>query len=115
MGVTPTMNFSRSIKVILLGLYIAIFSGCATPGQTKANYLLQGDIQNMINANELAHGHIFGGRVVDTKAVSTEGLTVIEHWIVKRGDHNVIYEVKLTPSPRGGTDIEITLPEEDRQ
>src|SRR5207253_2891203 len=89
--------------------------GCATPGQTKANYILQGDIQNTINANELAHGHVFGGRVVDTKVISTEGQTVTEHWIVKRGDHNVIYEIKLTPSPRGGTDFRVTLPKEDQK
>ena len=109
------MNLSRLIKVVFLCLGIAIFSACSTPGQTRADYRLQGTIQSMINANELAHGHIFGGRVVDTKVVSTEGQTVIEHWIVKRGDHNVIYEVYLTPSPRGGTDIRITLPEEDRK
>ena len=110
-----TMNLSKLIKVVFLSLGIVIFSACSTPGQTKADYLLQGKIQNMINANELAHGHIFGGKVVDTKVVSSEGQTVMEHWIVKRGDHNVTYEVKLTPSPRGGTDIQITFPEEDRK
>ena len=109
------MDLSKLIKVVFLSMGIVIFTACATPGQTKADYLLQGKIQNMINANEIAHGHMFGGKVVDTKVVSIEGQTVIEHWIVKRGDHNLNYEVKLTPSPRGGTDIQVTLPEEDRK
>ena len=109
------MSLSRLIKIIYLCLGIAIFSACSTPGQTKADYRLQGKIQSMINANELARGHIFGGKVVDTKAASTDGQTIIEHWTVKRGDHNVIYEVKLTPSSGGGTDIQMILPEEDRQ
>ena len=109
------MNLSKLIKVVFLSLGIVIFSACSTPGQTKADYLLQGKIQNMINANELARGHIFGGKVVDTKAASTEGQTIIEQWTVKRRDHNVIYEVKLTPSSGGGTDIQMILPEEDRQ
>ena len=63
----------------------------------------------------MAHGHPFGGKVVDTKFVRKDGATVIENWFVERGDDNVVYEVHLTPSPQGGTDIEIVLPAEDRK
>ena len=110
------MKRENSVTQIITAIVAACsLLGCATPGQTKANYQLQGDIQSLINANELAHGHVFAGRVVDTKVISTEGQTVTEHWIVKRGDHNVTYEIKLTPSPRGGTDIRVGMPKEDQK
>ena len=103
------------LQVITVIVAACSLLGCASPGQTKANYQLQGDIQSAINANELAHGHIFGGKVVDTKVISTEGQTVTEHWIVNRGNHNVIYEIKMKPSPRGGTDFRVNLPKEDQK
>ena len=105
---------SLRTRTLCAGILVAALVGCATPGETRAGYLLQGDVQNIINANELAQGHPFGGRVVDTEVVSEEGGTVVEHWYVQRGDHQVVYLVTLTTNPAGGTDIRVTLPEEDR-
>jgi hypothetical protein len=63
----------------------------------------------------MAHGHVFGGSVADTKVISEDRGVVVENWFVTRGDHKVTYIVKLTPSPQGGTDINVTLPEEDQK
>ncbi len=102
-----------------------MLAGCATPGETHADYRLQGSVQNMINANELARGYIFGGRVVDTKAVSSDDKNTVEEWVVQRGflrgpdlfgilpSHTVTYTVTFTPDPEGGTHIHMELPEED--
>ncbi len=108
------MNRSRIARLSTLLFCSLGLASCAVPGQTRASWLLQGDIQNMINANELAHGHVFGGKVVNTKFISIDEQTITEHWIVKRGRREVTYVVRMTPSPRGGTDFEVTLPEEDR-
>ncbi len=83
------MSRQRSASLIVILLCLAL-AGCRTPGDTVTDYNLQGDIQAIINANELAHGHWFGGRVVDTKFVSESEGTVTEHWYVKRGSHEVI-------------------------
>jgi len=90
---------------------------CATPGETQAGWRLQNDIEKLINMNEFAHGYIlsFGSRVVDTKVVSVDGNVITEHWFVKRGDRQVMYVVKMTPSPRGGTNFTVTLPKEDQK
>ena len=107
--------FYRRCTFLAMILCCLALSGCATPGETRAGYLVQGKVQEIINANELAHGHVFGGRVVDTKIVSEEGETVTEHWYVKRGGEEVIYTVMLAPSADGGTDIRVQLPEQDRR
>jgi hypothetical protein len=58
--------------------------------------------------------------VVDTKVVSIDDEGVItEHWSVDRGDHNVIYTVKMTPvaptsSGYVGYDLLVEIPEEDQ-
>jgi len=69
----------------------------------------------MINSNELVRGHVFGGKVLDTKVISIKNDVVTEHWYVERGDREVIYIVQLIPNAEGGTDLRFTLPEEDRQ
>ena len=101
--------------LVLLLLSAVMLAGCATPGETRADYRLQGDVQSMINANEIAQGHPFGGRVVDTKVLSEDTGIITEEWHVKRGARTVTYTVKFTPSPKGGIDIVVTLPEEDRK
>ena len=105
----------RCIRALAFIFLVAAITGCATPGDTSAGYVLQGDVQSMINANEIAQGHPFGARVVDTKVLSEDAGTITEAWHVKRGAKIVIYTVELTPSPRGGTDIRVHLPEEDRE
>jgi hypothetical protein len=105
------MGLSRCIASIVFLVVV----GCATPGETRASYRVQGDIQNIINANEIAHGHPFGGSVKDTKVISVQGDTVIEEWHVQRGDRLVVYAVRMTSSPKGGTDIQVTVPKEDQK
>jgi len=98
------------LTFVFLGVAI---TGCATPGETRAGYILQGDAQSIINGNELAQGHLFGGRVVDTKVLSEDAGTITEEWHVKRGARTVIYTFEFTPR-EGGTEIFFLLPEEDR-
>ena len=105
----------RGIRALTFVFLVTAITGCATPGETRAGYILQGDVQNIINANEIAHRHPFGGRVVDTKVLSEDAGTITEAWHVKRGAKIVIYTVEFTPSPQGGTDFRVTLPEEDRK
>ncbi len=105
----------RCIRALTFVFLLVAITGCATPGETRADYTLQGSVQSMINANEIAHRHPFGGRVVDTKVLSEDAGTITEAWHVKRGGKIVIYTVELTPSPEGGTDFRVTLPEEDRE
>ena len=109
------MNTKNPHILALLLLCPVMLVGCATPGETRADYRLQGSVQNIVNANEMAQGHIFGGRVVDTKVLSDDAGTVTEAWHVKRGARTVTYTVKFTPNPTGGTDINVILPEEDRK
>ncbi len=105
----------RCIRVLTFVFLLVAITGCATPGETRADYILQGSIQCVINANEIAQRHPFGGRVVDTKVLSEDAGTITEAWHVKRGAKIVIYTVEFTPSPQGGTDIRVAIPEEDRE
>ncbi len=102
------------IRVLTFVFLVVAITGCATPGETRASYILQGHVQQIINGNEIAQGHLFGGRVVDTKVLSEDAGTITEEWHVKRGLRTVIYTFEFTPSPKGGTDIFFLLPEEDR-
>ncbi len=112
------------ILVSLAVLFALSIVGCAIPGETKARYSTeQGRIEAIINSNELRQGHYHPVRagVVDTKVVSIDDEGVItEHWFVDRGDHTVVYTIKMTPAaptPSGyvGYDLLVTIPEEDRE
>ena len=104
----------RSVSLIVISLCL-VLAGCATPGETRADYRLQGSVQNIINANEMAHGHIFNWGVVDTKVLSEDAGIVTEAWHVRRWVRTVTYTVKFTPDPKGGTNIHVDFPEEDRK
>ena len=95
------------MKYLVLSLLGLVCLACSTPGETRASYTLQGDIQSMINTFELADGHSTGGRVVDTKVVSVSDSQAVEDWYVARGDHRVVYRVTMVPSPQGGTDFRV--------
>ncbi len=108
------------ILVSLAVLFALSIVGCAIPGETKARYSTeQGRIEAIINSNELRQGHYHPVRagVVDTKVVSIDDEGVItEHWFVSRGDHTVIYTIKMTPAaptPSGyiGYDLIVAMPE----
>ena len=103
------------IRLLTFVFLIVAITGCVTPSETHADYILQGSVQNMINPNEIAQGHPFSGRAVDTKVLSEDAGIITEAWHVKRGARTVTYTVKFTPSPKGGTDFIVTLPEEDRK
>ena len=100
-------------RVLTFVFLLVAITGCVTHGETRAGYILQSDVEAFIGMNEMAQGHFFGGRVVDTKVLSEEAGTITEAWQVKRGARTVKYTVKFTPSPKGGTELKITLPEED--
>ncbi len=53
------VNTKKRHILVLLLLGAVMLAGCSTPGETRADYLLQGSVQNIINANEIAHGHLF--------------------------------------------------------
>ncbi len=105
----------RCIRALTFVFLVTAITGCAVPGETRTNYTLQSDVERMIDMNEFAHGHIFGGSVVDTKVLSEDAGIITEAWHVKRGASTVIYTVTLTPDPEGGTYIGLTMPEEDRK
>ena len=114
-------------RVLVAATAAVVLSSCATPGETSASYILQGDIQAIINANELVHGKLFGARVADTTLVSTDGEAVTEDWMVTRGPllgfdlfgllpaKIVVYEVVITPDSQGGTNFIVKFPVEDRR
>ena len=110
------MSHRRCIYLAMILSCLAL-SGCATttstPGETTADSLLQRDVQRFITAFERSHGS--AGEVVDTKVVSIEGSVATEQWYVQRGDTVVIYTLKFTPSPLGGTDVQWTVPEQDQK
>ena len=103
----------RHVALAMVASTVLLLPGCRVPGETGVDLHLQNDIQNIINANEIAHGHPFGGKVVNTKLISRDKNGAVEQWMVKRGDHEVTYVFRLMPDPNGGTFIQTTLPDED--
>jgi len=71
---------------------------------TVASAKLQSDVMGMIGILESAQGGSKQPIFVSASGAGKLGATVIEHWIVDSNGKKVVYEVKLTPSPRGGTD-----------
>lgn len=104
----------RKFKLFTFIITGLIVSGCVTmsamnvPGQTSANLQLKADIINMINILERAQGCSY--EIADTKFVKTEGGTVYEDWVVHSCGKDVVYEVKLTPDPGGGTMFGVRSP-----
>ena len=80
--------------------------------KTAADPALQRDIGHLIEQCEQKLGA--AGRVVDTRfELVEEDKTVVESWIVSRGELEVVYLVKLTPSPEG-TEIAVQCPPKPR-
>lgn len=79
--------------------------------KTAADPALQQDVTKLIDQCEQRFSA--SGRVVDTYFERLEDQTVIESWIVTRGTNEVVYLVKLTPSP-DGTEIGIQCPPKPR-
>ena len=80
--------------------------------KTAADPALQRDVTHLIDQCEQKLGA--AGQVVDTRfELLEEEKTVIESWIVSRGGLEVVYLVKLTPSPEG-TEIAVQCPPKPR-
>jgi len=91
----------------LVSLFFFTIFGCVTVPQTSgtvANARLQSDVMGMIGILESAAGGSKQPTLVSASGAGKSGSTVIEHWIVDSNGKKVTYEVKLTPSPRGGVD-----------
>lgn len=105
----------KKLKLSTFIITALIISGCVTmsaisvPGQTSASLQLKADIINMINILERTQGCSY--KIVDTKFVKIEGDTVYEDWVVNSCGKDIVYEVKLTPDPRGGTMFGVKSPE----
>lgn len=79
----------------------------APAGQkTAADPTLQRTIAGLIDQCEKRIGAT--GKVVDTRFVRLEDNTLVESWIVARGDEQVAYTVELTPGEKG---VEVGIPD----
>ena len=95
-------------------LFLMSFIGCATinvPGNTIANSTLKSDIARMINIIENAQAPNCKHEIVDTKFLKQEGNSYLEEWKVLSCGKEIIYPVKLIPSPSGGTDFSVKTPD----
>lgn len=104
------MRKNNLFNILTIGL---LFSGCATmiiPGQTQADSRLKADIIGMINMLESAQARGCSHKIVDTKMAGMDGVTVLEEWIVNSCGKDVVYNIKLTPDPKGGTIFGVQSP-----
>ncbi|MDP2938989.1 MAG: hypothetical protein Q8O13_02755 [Candidatus Omnitrophota bacterium] len=104
-------------KLIFLLVLGVVLSGCAmvgpisVPGDTSASYTLRADIMHMIHIMQNAYAKSCSYKVIDTKAIGKEGNSILEEWTVLSCNKEVVYPVKLTPSPQGGTYFSVSTPE----
>jgi uncharacterized protein YceK len=104
----------KLIWLLVLGI---ILSGCAMigpisiPGETSASYTLKADIMHMIHIMQNAYAKGCSYKVIDTKVVGKEGDSILEEWTVLSCGKTVIYPIKLTPSPKGGTYFSVSTPQ----
>lgn len=103
----------RACAVVLLALQL---SACATvPGQTRAQGVLQRDVERMVLFADRARAPACTSRaVVDTLPAPMrpdEPLKVFEEWVVERCGQRLVYKVWMQPnSAIGGTDFGVTMP-----
>lgn len=104
-------------KPFFLIIFICLLLfGCATvrpinlPGNTVTSPQLRTDIIHMIDIIEKAQNPGCSYKIIDTKVVAKEENTIWEDWIIQSCSKNIVYSIRLTPSPRGGTDFSIKAP-----
>ena len=68
------------------------------------------DIVNMINMIERVQAPNCKHEIIDTKFLRQEGDHYLEEWKVLSCGKEIIYPVKLIPSPSGGTDFGVRTP-----
>lgn len=96
-------------KKWVLETKLAAPAGHATAAPTRtsgtvASARLQSDVMGMISVLESAEGGSKNPVFVSASGAGRSGPTVIEHWTVDSNGRKINYEVRLTPSPRGGVD-----------
>jgi hypothetical protein len=100
-------------KRLFLILFLVFLCGCATlgsvPGNTRADGVLQSDIIHTIGFYEKSQGGSYTPKVINTTAIVSNDTSVKERWTVDRKGKEVNYIVTLTPDPKGGTKIYVTL------
>jgi len=79
------------------------------PGSTVADKTLQSDIVKNIGYYESTIGGNFNSKIIKTEVVASDNVKVKEIWTVNRNGKEINYIVELTPNPRGGTDVSVTL------
>lgn len=102
------------MKNLVRMLPLLLLAACATvniPGNSVANPTLKSDIARMINLIENAQASGCHHQFIEAKYVGQEGNVYFEEWKVLSCGKEIIYPVKLTPSPQGGTDFSIKTPE----
>jgi hypothetical protein len=77
-------------------------------GGTVADGLLQRDVLATIGTTEAAAGGNKNPALVSTRANGMSGATYLEIWTVNSNGRLVNYDVKLTPSPKGGVSFAVT-------
>ncbi|HBR15755.1 MAG TPA: hypothetical protein DD723_09515 [Candidatus Omnitrophica bacterium] len=100
----------KALNVMILATCL---TGCATmsvPGQTSASPRLKADVVNMINMIEKAQAPRCSFKIADTVFDRVEGDSVFENWIVESCGKEIVYPVKLTPDPSGGTYFGVMSP-----
>ena len=110
-----------AVKCAFIG-FLLVVTGCTTLLQgsgtpqgsetirgdaTIADAKVQSDVLQMIGLYESAAGGSSQPKLISTERVGLDGPTFIEHWVVERNSKTVTYQVKLTPSPKGGVDFGI--------
>lgn len=100
-------------KKLFFILLCLILVGCGVtktmsiPKGSAAGFILKSDIVGMIDMYQKAVQPRCQYKIVDIKAVGTEGATVLEDWTVEACSERTVYFVKMTPSEKSGTDFAI--------
>lgn len=102
------MAFTRVLSV--LAFSSLFLGGCASsdvPGQTMADATLKRDILQNIRSVEVATTGSTDVKVIDTTHEHNAAGVSHEVWTVSTGGVESKYDIVVTPSPQGGSDLKI--------
>jgi hypothetical protein len=83
-----------------------------TPAPSAADAVVQADVRALIGKAEATKGRATEVRVVETRALPSEGSHAREAWVIDGGaeGRRFVYLVVLEPSLQGGTGISLSGP-----
>lgn len=103
------------LAVIFTPCYSDDFDPSHIPGDTVADNVLKVNILTMLYASEGSRlSKCKEHKIIDTKFLGWEGNIVLEEWTVSSCSEVITYKIKLIPSPAGGVDIVLTIPEKEQ-